>query len=214
MPAGVVLLLLSLPAIVPFGPLASALGLLVGAAVVALPIWSSPTAETMHHRTGVIGELEVGRWLQAVVERQQALGRGAGVLLDRGCRGSENADHVVVASAGVTVVEAKNWSGCARVHKSSYYAGQRSSVDKAAVQANRQAATVRRALVAEGVRDVPVHAVVCLVGQARPRVALQVKGVTVCGADQLWAALPTGTLGTRQQLADVAGALDRCLRAA
>lgn len=189
-------------------PLLVALGPLLAAALVVLPLWAAPSNATQHYRAGAAGEQAVAHRLDDVVRRRLGLGQGAAVLNDRQMPGrQENIDHVLVTPSGVTIVETKNWSGRLRLHEGRWYAGRRSSVDRAAAQAKRQAAAARKVLDAAGLVDVPVQAVVCLVGQARPRNTLQVKGVTVCAADQLWTALPAAQLGSVEQVRAVAWTL-------
>ena len=213
LPGAVAVLLLCLPAAVLFQPLALVMGVVVAVTVVVAPMWAAASSGTLHYRTGASGEREVGRRLHEVVDRRLSLGQGAAVLHDRKLPGrDENVDHVLVTPAGVTVVETKNWSGQLRQYRGSWYAGRRSSVGEAATQARRQALAVTAVLRSAGITDVPVSAVVCLVGQARPRTALQVKDVVVCGVDQLWVALPLDQGLDQAQVAAAAWALDGRLK--
>lgn len=215
LPAALGLVLLSLPAAVLLEPAALAMGLITGGLVVLAPMWSPASSDALKYRTGAVGEQAVAVRLHELVDRKRTLGQAAGVLHDRVLpRRSENVDHILVTAAGVTVVEAKNWGGRLRLYQGRYYAGRRSSLDKAAQQARRQATAVRGALSKAGMTDVPVHAVVCLVGQARPRTALHVGDVTVTAADMLWTAIPVGAQVPDAQVARVAWVLDDRLRPA
>ena len=91
-------------------------------------------------------------WVLALHDRSMPMGDG-------------NIDHVAVTPAGVFVVDAKNWSGSAKVSEQVLRQnGHRRDPEVEAVE--RQADVVRGLLADAGVNTVPVHGVLCLAGEA------------------------------------------------
>lgn len=125
---------------------------------------------------------------------------GVGVLHDLVIPGSggANIDHVVVGDAGVTVIDAKAWTGDVNIRATAVWTGchgHRRELEGVRVQVE----AVRAALAAGGLADVPVRGVLCLVNENRgcpTDELLRVHGVLV-GRPSVVAAYATsgGTTG-------------------
>lgn len=199
-----VLVVLSTVPVALFGAPQLFLVSLVLAAVVLGP--TSRTAPASTWRRGAEGEVRIGAVLDELVSASRGAGRAVAVLHDRRIpRREENIDHLVLTGGGVHVVETKTLTGHLRIHDGRRIVGRRTSLDAAAAQAGRQAATVRHELIQHGVGEVPVLPVVCLVNQ--PDVApFRLGDVVVCGRLHLLAQVTYGPHDG--QVRSVAWALD------
>ncbi|HEX2029457.1 MAG TPA: nuclease-related domain-containing protein [Nitriliruptorales bacterium] len=136
-------------------------GTLVGLAIVIGQL--APSRREVAWRKGAEGEQAVGRVLDGLVPPTRA-------LHDRRIPGSRaNIDHILVASAGVWTIDAKNYTGkleTRRRGKELWIGGRNRS--KLLEQAHEQAAVVRRTLAAAGPETVPVNPALCFLGVEWP----------------------------------------------
>jgi len=112
-------------------------------------------------------------------------------------------DHIVVAPAGIFVIETKNWSGEITFQNGQVLCNGRAPNRSPLKQAKEEAAALLDHLSAAGCPEAPVHPVVCFVGN-RPQGGLaNIGGVRICTETDLCdlfentleTPLPAGTLG-------------------
>ncbi len=107
---------------------------------------------------GIAGEEFLGAQLTALAQEMDLA-----VLHDLASPGSNaNIDHLLVSAAGVTVVDAKTWSGRVSFGKDNLWQG-RQSRHKSLEGVAGQVARVRSALDATGHADVPIDGLICMV---------------------------------------------------
>lgn len=126
--------------------------------------------------------------------------------------GGPAADHVVVAPAGIFVIETKNWSGKITFENGQVLCNGRAPSRPPLKQVKEAAAALIHHLSAAGCPEAPVYPVLCFAG-SRPEDGLSnIGGVRICtGADlrtlfenTLETPVPAGALGM------IAGELARC----
>jgi hypothetical protein len=108
--------------------------------------------------TGAEGEERVGRRLEKLLRD-----RGVVVLHDLSVPGSRaNIDHVCVGHGGVTVVDAKRYSGKVRIRRGALWVngGNRTRLVEGVL---RQIEVVRRVLASEGLTDIDIRGALCWV---------------------------------------------------
>jgi hypothetical protein len=112
-------------------------------------------------------------------------------------------DHIVVAPAGIFVIETKNWSGEITFQNGQVLCNGRTPSRPPLKQVKEEAAALLDHLSAAGCPEAPVYPVICFVGN-RPQGGLSnVGGVRICTETDLHALfentletpLPAGTLG-------------------
>ena len=122
---------------------------------------SEPTAYEEAWRKGAEGERQLGEALNAAANADTRLT----VLHDLTIDGRRaNIDHVVIGPAGVTIVDAKAWSGRVSVGNGTLWQGRRPrgrEVDGMREQVHRICA----ALALRGRDDVPVRSALCFVNE-------------------------------------------------
>jgi Nuclease-related domain len=120
---------------------------------------SAPTRYELAWKKGQDGELRLGHRLNLDAT---AVG-GVGVLHDLVRPGEQaNIDHLVVGPAGVTVIDAKSWTGAVSHDRGELHVGRRRR-PKPLEGMRRQLDDVRRVLGAAGHGQVPVAGIVCFV---------------------------------------------------
>lgn len=127
--------------------------------------------------------------------------------------GGPSFDHIVVAPAGIFVIETKNWSGEITFQNGQVLSNGHAPSRPPLKQVKEEAAALLDHLAATGCPAVPVHPVICFVGN-RPQDGLaNVGGVRICTdtdlrelfENTLETPLPAGTLGM------IASELVRCV---
>ena len=122
---------------------------------------SEPTAYEEAWRKGAEGERRLGQALNAAATADTRLT----VLHDLTIDGRRaNIDHVVIGPAGVTIVDAKAWSGRVSVGKGTLWQGRQPrgrEVDGMREQVHR----ICSALALAGRDDVPVRGALCFVNE-------------------------------------------------
>lgn len=142
---------------------------------------------------------------------------GLGVLHDLPTpgRGGANIDHIVVGPGGVTVIDAKAWTGPVRIRASGVWTG-RWGHGKELDSIADQVAVVRQTLAAGGLQDAMVRGALCLVNEndgCPEHELLVVHGILV-GRPSLVAALACADGGvTADRCHDAFEALQRRLPA-
>lgn len=127
--------------------------------------------------------------------------------------GGPSFDHIVVAPAGVFVIETKNWSGDITFENGQVLCNGRLPDRPPLRQVKDAAAALVRHLSAAGCPDAPVYPVLCFAGDAPRSDLANISGVRICTLNTLPALfdnildtpVPAGTLGM------IAGELARCL---
>jgi hypothetical protein len=128
-------------------------------------------------RQGQLGEEAVG----ALLDKRTANGPGE-VLHDRGMPGGRgNIDHLAVVPCGVFVIDAKQYSGKARVVDGGFRGARLVIAERDRTRLidglDRQVRVVRSVLAAHGDAGVPVHGVLCFTTADLPRLkTLEIRG--------------------------------------
>jgi hypothetical protein len=158
---------------------------------------------------GIDGEREIGRSLE-----RRLVGTGAVVVHSTRFLKRGDIDHVLIGPNGVTVVDAKNWSGQVTASNGVLRVGSRAKTGEVE-KLGRQCDAVRLALLhaRPELRNATVRGVICLAGDGlRAREDLR-GGFVLCGSDAAGEiALSPGELTAREilELRDVL--LDRIPR--
>ncbi|NNJ70969.1 MAG: NERD domain-containing protein [Kiritimatiellales bacterium] len=99
--------------------------------------------------------------------------------------GKQNFDHIVVAPAGVFVVETKNWKGSVEFREGRLYAGGKEPSRPPLKQVKAATAELVSFLDEAGCSELPVHSVLCFLGTKLPEEIMNVNGVVVCSGKRL-----------------------------
>jgi hypothetical protein len=99
--------------------------------------------------------------------------------------GKQNFDHIIVAPAGVFVIETKNWKGSVEFHDGKLFAGGKEPSRPPLKQVKAAATELVSYFDDAGCGDVPVHSVLCFLGTKLPEDVMNVNGVVVCVGRQL-----------------------------
>jgi len=99
--------------------------------------------------------------------------------------GKQNFDHIIVAPAGVFVVETKNWKGSVEFHDGKLYTGGKEPSRPPLKQVKAAAAELVSYLDDSGCGDLPVHSVLCFLETELPEEIMNVNGVVVCSGPRL-----------------------------
>lgn len=99
--------------------------------------------------------------------------------------GKQNFDHIIVAPAGVFVVETKNWKGSVEFHDGKLYTGGKEPSRPPLKQVKAATAELVSYIDDAGCGDIPVHSVLCFLGTKLPEDIMNVNGVVVCTGTRL-----------------------------
>lgn len=127
--------------------------------------------------------------------------------------GGPSFDHIVVAPAGIFVIETKNWSGEITFQNGQVLCNGKTPSRPPLKQVKEEAAALVDHLTAAGCPEAPVYPVVCFVGNALQGGLANIGGVRICTEadlrslfeNTLETPLPAGTLGM------IASELVRCI---
>ena len=97
----------------------------------------------------------------------------------------QNLDHVVVAPAGIFVVETKNWKGSVEFRDGKLYAGGKEPSRPPLRQVKSATAELVAYLDKASCAELPVHSVLCFLGTKLPEDLMNVNGVVVCRGTRL-----------------------------
>jgi len=184
---------------------AGVLFVLLAAVLAAFTVWS---ARRLHSfLKGAEGEETVARILSFLPASHTVFND---LQLDRG---GPNFDHIVVAPAGLFVIETKNWNGEITFENGQVLCNGHAPSRPPLKQVREEASALVGHLSAAGCPEAPVYPVICFVGNP-PRSGLaNVGGVRICTEADLLGLfensietpLPAGTLGM------IASELTRCV---
>jgi len=127
--------------------------------------------------------------------------------------GGQASDHIVVAPAGIFVIETKNWSGAITFQDGQVFCDGHTPSRSPLKQVKKATVELVSQLSAAGCPSVPVYPVVCFVGNRPHDSVVNVGGVRIC-TDEDFPALfentletpvPAGTLGM------ITSELTRCI---
>ncbi len=112
-------------------------------------------------------------------------------------------DHIVVAPTGIFVIETKNWSGEITFQNGQVLCNGRAPNRPPLKQVKEEASALLDHLSAAGCPEVPVHPVICFVGNPPQGGLANIGGVRICTEidlrdlfeNMLETPLPAGTLG-------------------
>ena len=99
--------------------------------------------------------------------------------------GKQNFDHIVVAPAGLFVIETKNWKGAVTFRDGKLYAGGREPSRPPLRQVKEATAELLAFLDGAGLGNLPLHPVLCFVSTEIPEEVMNINGVVVCTGDRL-----------------------------
>jgi hypothetical protein len=99
--------------------------------------------------------------------------------------GKQNFDHIIVGSAGVFVVETKNWKGAVEFRDGKLYAGGKEPSRPPLRQVKAATAELVACMDESGCGDVPIHSVLCFLGTKLPQDIMNVNGVVICKGEKL-----------------------------
>ncbi|MBM4152019.1 MAG: NERD domain-containing protein [Kiritimatiellaceae bacterium] len=122
-------------------------------------------------------------------------------------------DHIVVAPAGVFVIETKNWSGEITFQNGQVLCNGKNPSRSPINQVKEETVALITHLSRSGCPDAPVHPVVCFVGNQSQGGVANIGGVIICTETDLHALfentietpLPTGSMGI------ISSELARCM---
>lgn len=111
-------------------------------------------------------------------------------------------DHIVVAPAGIFVIETKNWSGTITVENGRVFRNGQTPSRPPLKQVKEEAAALLTHLTDAGCPDVPILPVLCFADSAPEDAPVNIGGVRICSAAELpglfentlETPLPAGTL--------------------
>ena len=99
--------------------------------------------------------------------------------------GKQNFDHIIVAPAGIFVVETKNWKGSVEFRNGKLYAGGKEPSRPPLKQVKAATVELVRFFDELGIGDIPIHSVLCFVSTELPEDLMNVNGVVVCSGARL-----------------------------
>ncbi len=100
--------------------------------------------------------------------------------------GKQNFDHIIVAPAGVFVVETKNWRGSVEFKDGRLvFPGGKEPSRPPLKQVKAAAAELVSFIDDAGCGDLPIHSVLCFLGTKLPEDIMNVNGVVVCKGEKL-----------------------------
>jgi hypothetical protein len=184
---------------------AGVLFVLLAATLAAFTVWS---ARRLHSfLKGAEGEETVARILSFLPASHTVFND---LQLDRG---GPAFDHIVVAPAGLFVIETKNWNGEITFQNGQVLCNGRIPSRPPLKQVREEAAALAAHLAAAGCPEAPVYPVICFVGNPPQGGLANVGGVRICTEtdlrglfeNTLETPLPAGTLGM------IASELSRCV---
>ena len=100
--------------------------------------------------------------------------------------GKQNFDHIIVAPAGIFVVETKNWRGSVEFQDGRLvFPGGKEPSRPPLKQVKAATAELVAFIDDTGCGDLPVHSVLCFLGTKLPEDLMNVNGVVVCTGEKL-----------------------------
>ncbi len=100
--------------------------------------------------------------------------------------GKQNFDHIIVAPAGIFVVETKNWRGSVEFKDGKLvFPGGKEPSRPPLRQVKATAAELAGFIDSAAGGGLPIHSVLCFVGTELPEAVMNVNGVVVCKGEKL-----------------------------
>ena len=99
--------------------------------------------------------------------------------------GKQDFDHIVVAPAGLFVIETKSWKGSVEFREGRLYAGGKEPSRPPIKQVKSATAELIAFLDEMGFKSLSVHSVLCFLGTQLPEDVMNVNGVVICSGNRL-----------------------------